>query len=524
MAITWIPALDQVQNVVGNAVAGGDLDEDTYYIRIAAASYSGYRHTNPPMLRGKASSEILVITSAVNKSIELLWDAVAGAAAYSIYVTKDPSNYYANANPNATMFQTANTSYTITSLSGLNYIHDTFAIPDTAITPNNMPKDLGEGYVRVEGAVGSIDLDDIAAVIPADFLSWDGAHFIVKGSVWIMDSVTGTMSLSEKRISTWHGQWNIHPASALIADYYRCIIDCFHWSFSVETYNCEFQHCVFWAQSDYGAYRVLYGWDLYLYIDSSFIDGGGNAVHDMYFVVSSNTSLSNWEIFGGTNIKGDNLSLSNSTMTGPLRLSYNTMDTDSIEIRECVIGTSWISGVTFHHRFASSWTAAPFKTRDCVYSSTSDNIPQIAWTTPGAYDNSVEIFNSISVHVIEEDGGPIENARVVLENCNGDEQFNILTDGTGNMGPEDIMRALVEHADGGGVGDQTVTEFGPFTLTITKPGFRTYTSVMDITSKQELTVALKPVTEFIEVPIQATIESPNINIQVGTDPIEVEIR
>jgi len=125
--------------------------------------------------------------------------------------------------------------------------------------------------------------------------------------------------------------------------------------------------------------------------------------------------------------------------------------------------------------------------------------------------------------VISQDGAPIENASIMGWDQNGVLLFSESTGGDGTIA-EQIIDAKVYKFDLDAVGFIGETIFDNFSVKITAPGYREYSSTFELTEPVNDTVALKPVTEFIEVPIQATIESPNINIQVGTDPIEVEIQ
>jgi hypothetical protein len=100
--------------------------------------------------------------------------------------------------------------------------------------------------------------------------------------------------------------------------------------------------------------------------------------------------------------------------------------------------------------------------------------------------------------VFDTDGNAIEGATVSLENKDGLESFSETTDADGEISAQDVKCYLVEHEDGGGAYDNTQTLYSPFTLRITAPGYRTYESVMDIDSKQELTISLKRISVQVD--------------------------
>jgi len=76
---------------------------------------------------------------------------------------------------------------------------------------------------------------------------------------------------------------------------------------------------------------------------------------------------------------------------------------------------------------------------------------------------------TFNLQVTEEDGTPIQTANVVLTNAASAEVFNVNTDASGLIAEQTVSRGYYAQATG-----NTLQDYGPFTLTITKAGYVTY--------------------------------------------------
>ncbi len=76
---------------------------------------------------------------------------------------------------------------------------------------------------------------------------------------------------------------------------------------------------------------------------------------------------------------------------------------------------------------------------------------------------------TFNLQVTEEDGTPIQTANVVLTNNASAEVFNVNTDASGLIAEQTVSRGYYAQATG-----DTLQDYGPFTLTITKAGYIDY--------------------------------------------------
>jgi len=131
---------------------------------------------------------------------------------------------------------------------------------------------------------------------------------------------------------------------------------------------------------------------------------------------------------------------------------------------------------------------------DAQFPRRSDNLPIIYWIND--YNmNPFEFKNSVNIKVLDENNNGIENATVVMTDKNGDEVFSTTTDSNGAITEQFLIRATMTHTPGSGSGtgdDYTTTvDFNPFTVTVSKSGYKLHEGVHSISDKVDWQIVLK---------------------------------
>jgi len=188
MAIV-ITSLAKPENVVATLQAGGTLlANQTYYLVVTAINVN-----QPSYYIGKTgvksapSTEISFTTDSTNRSVNVTWDAVTGAAAYNVYISTTSSYFfYINGGGKYGGGTTTTTnSYTITTPP--NYgVMDTLGIS----LPGNISGWLGTIRVDISGneTLQSI-YDAIVAAGFGDYVYKDSSIFAIKGTAFETDEI-----------------------------------------------------------------------------------------------------------------------------------------------------------------------------------------------------------------------------------------------------------------------------------------------------------------------------------------------
>lgn len=105
----------------------------------------------------------------------------------------------------------------------------------------------------------------------------------------------------------------------------------------------------------------------------------------------------------------------------------------------------------------------------------------------------VLIKEPIDITVIDEQNIPIESVTVSLTNKNDDLQFSVVTDINGKITQQEVMRMYVFSASSAThfVTADDKTDYNPFTLTVSKTGYETYTSKFTLSEKIDSIITLK---------------------------------
>jgi hypothetical protein len=117
---------------------------------------------------------------------------------------------------------------------------------------------------------------------------------------------------------------------------------------------------------------------------------------------------------------------------------------------------------------------------------------------------------TFDLQVTDKANNPISGATVILKDKNGNTVFNVTTAADDTIAQQTVSRGYYAQATG-----DTLQEYSPHTLTITKAGYQTYTGNFTLSQKTNWTIALQPLTDggLIEhvgfVPVDPGLTSPS---------------
>jgi len=512
MAITWKTPLSSPANPSASLASGGSLViGDTYYIVVCATNretYSGGKF--PPTLRSAPSVETSATPTSGNQKIIISWDAVSGATHYNVYITKYASGddrwwgkrinrLSDNASSYATTDELTMTLESEDLLDSGNQ-HDTFAIKDAL---PGVDKDLGEGYVEITGAVGTINEDDIFAVVPTGQGRWDGYWLILKGGLYITSGATGSLTFENgKRYSFLHNGF-YKDSDDFVFSAKRIIFDITAWSLK-QTFgvNSTLEDVIFLSKEVYNGFpRVssILGADNYLKLSSGFTDNGGNVVKGCTLRIVSDVDVS-FNVDGycaSFEYNAINSSWQNAYCDGYFWVHINHYEeADNIEIRDCVINKKGLDPQDI--RVYYSWIDA-FPFYDCDFPAYgNNNHPVVWWSNTQGYDNQIDIYRSISLNIINKNNEPLEDVTVKLYDKNNSLLFTETTDVNGDITKQDVVVTEITKTAGGESRDSDYNDLNPFTLEISKAGYETYKKKFTFDKKIEWVISLKRISINID--------------------------
>lgn len=105
------------------------------------------------------------------------------------------------------------------------------------------------------------------------------------------------------------------------------------------------------------------------------------------------------------------------------------------------------------------------------------NIWQIGFSS-ASYTGKVYRQYTFNFQVTDYSGTPIENATVTLKDKDSNEIFSLSTDANGDIAEQTVSKGYYDQAHG-----NTLQDYGPHTLTVTKAGYIPRTRVFDLTEK-----------------------------------------
>lgn len=216
------------------------------------------------------------------------------------------------------------------------------------------------------------------------------------------------------------------------------------------------------------------------------IVGGGTEINYNAVLDVSNTHIINCNYgirspLNGSNF--DNLFINNCIIGVWL---YAMSGTTSLTLRNLVVQNN-----TTDIRNQSSANACQENTfLNCIFDSYQNYISGTTTADSYCIFNVDEYFN---VKVVDEAGDPISGAAVNLYNKDDDLVVNTTTDSGGLITQQEVrrLRDAFIRVSPSFVNQQTITDYNPFTLEITKDGYESYGGDITIDAKTNIKITLK---------------------------------
>jgi hypothetical protein len=117
---------------------------------------------------------------------------------------------------------------------------------------------------------------------------------------------------------------------------------------------------------------------------------------------------------------------------------------------------------------------------------------------------------TFDLKVTDKDQNAISGATVTVKDKDGNTVFSVTSNASGDIATQTVSRGYYDQTHG-----DTLQEYSPHTLTITKEGYQTYTGNLTLSQKTNRTIALQPLTDggLIEhvgfVPVDPGLTSPS---------------
>lgn len=229
-------------------------------------------------------------------------------------------------------------------------------------------------------------------------------------------------------------------------------------------------------------------------------------------------------------------------------VNFEGIDNNNNDIANCLISrqSSWgcridFTGVTFLNTSFIELGASRINYRECIFKGTYqlgflrgdgsvnycnlfdcdiDNYNVITFDQNIYYkcDNAVTLYNSVKPTILDSDGNSISGATISLYDKDSNLQFSLTSDVNGTIESQDVMVRNYQ-AQGLTAGNYVLeTDYSPFTITIEKDGYETYTSKFDLEAKYRDIITLSP-PEYVYVNLVTEVQK--INYQMTDDNIQV---
>jgi hypothetical protein len=513
-----LTTLSAPSNVVATAGAGGTVTDGTYYILVVAYNYpvTTTRSEDTPSYVHSPPSEIKTVTlGSGNNTFNISWDSVTGASSYKVYITNKSSGddrWSATGVSNLTGSGSPTTSSTSVSISdetkmwkgGLDWFCYSYDLPE------GLDKNTGRARLDIDGAMGTITIDDILAELPTGQYAYEAnQHIKLLANIIILSGTTGTLTLNNKTITNIHSDFLNSSGGTFTRNFNGCTWNMAgnYGSFALNEGDRLFRCTVRMGSS---TYPHNYG------ITGLAIDPNNTAL----IQVTKRCRLNNftdlgYNLFTGVEIGYVAGNLSNSTL-GIIQMNMSgststVYDIDGVNFGGRIQYDYWVTNAykprfknctirkfsLVHLVLTRKQPTVDYEYYDCTFEGNSNNLPTVMYnyaasdpTVRDATENNVVIYNSIMVKVTSEDNIPIEGATISLINVDDEE----VSDDTDADGLVDFGYLYINHMTSstpqvrGSV--STVTTKNPFMLTITKAGYETYKKKIEITSKTFLRIGL----------------------------------
>jgi hypothetical protein len=195
-----------------------------------------------------------------------------------------------------------------------------------------------------------------------------------------------------------------------------------------------------------------------------------------------------------------------STALWPRNGTVEDINCNGVEYPARFYNSSAYNGVTVDLRnivslgntYAFIWLAGSAATAittvrliDCLFDSW-----DIRWVDATIQNATITQSYSFNIEVLDEANNPIQNATVKLVDKNGDTVFSETTDSNGSIAEQIVNAYEYTRESGNNPGVTAVNTLTPFTITISKSGYKTYKSKFTLNKKFDEIITLSKVKDL----------------------------
>jgi hypothetical protein len=132
-----------------------------------------------------------------------------------------------------------------------------------------------------------------------------------------------------------------------------------------------------------------------------------------------------------------------------------------------------------------------------------------SWSVNSFYSSTQKLYRQyeFDLTVTDKDNNPLSSASATLKDKDGNTVFSVTTDANGNIATQTISRGYYDQAHG-----DTLQEYSPHTLTVSKAGYQTYVKKFVLAEKTKWAIKLAKA-----VPVLSGLGQPILNLK-ATDP------
>ena len=361
--------------------------------------------------------------------------------------------------------------------------------------------------MEISGSCGTITLDDIAGQLDTDQVEYDGHTFATIAHIRIMSGASGSLTISEKTMimlqcflsndsgGTFTVDWEY---SSIITDGRYGASD-FDTGDSIE--NCAFRNGnrsgyissgYMIANSKRMIFREIDSFANNYFVGNNFFfaaQGISGVEFDGLIIVEGNfviAFVSNTPTY----------SVLNSDIGKNIYYDTPQNEANTVVFRNCIVGTTNNLDTGQHIKTYANGPNDHCNYYDCTFRYVDNSLPNVHWwrisaSADGTY-NTIDIYNSLALTVLDKNGNAVENANIDLRDKNGAVQASGTTDSDGEWSSGDVKTNILTCPTPGTTSTSTTyTIQGPFALTIQKSGYETYKQKFVFNQKTDWTLALR---------------------------------
>lgn len=540
--ITWTaPYATPV--VTPSLQAGGTLTlGTTYYYRVVALKVDSSYGWGREQAESPASVEVSATPAGANQTIRLTWPQVAGAAYYDIYRTTTSGNYGTSTRIDASVIDGGAGGTTYDDDGSETFIRTNCAIFAVSTLPMGFVTTIGRGHLLISGgsAVDPITLDDIVTAIgDTNFCKMQDEKIFGLLGYWYNTDITAEThfadSYKELRLIGQH-RWNFtHEDSSFQLGLYDSDNDCGYSGCSI------YSHHQYNSSADYSNAVKLYKCHIF---NGNYINRQASAIDPL-----SGPTFSGDVILKDCDVQGRGMRITGSPTIIDLIIDEGTLfpvngyftNCENITVKRSYLynyyqhityfkGYKVYNETSYDMQFRSSSTDKYGIFVNPYFHGRTDNIPVIYWhSNLDSGDDYIDIYYTIDLTVLDSDGSAISGATVQVTDTDDSLVVDTTTDVDGQITTQEVKAMRYTHtaASGNGFGDAytDTDDRGPFTLTVSKASYDTYSQIFTLTEAIDWTLSMSDIPALSEnqLAVSITSDQPAVSVSVSQPGVSVSL-